>query len=142
VTIRVVDEADPAIVARLGEEITAFNLATAGIPDARGLFAAVHDGDGQLVGAVHGWTWGGSCSIEHLWVRGSDRGRGTGSALLTAAVREAEARGCRQVAVTTYGFQAPDFYRRHGFEVVGEVPDHPRGHSFLLLRRRLNTDFR
>jgi len=29
------------------------------------------------------------------------------------------------------------FYRKLGFEVVAEVPDHPRGHSQLVLRKRL-----
>jgi len=42
------------------------------------------------------------------------------------------------MALMAHGFQAPDFYRRNGFEKVGEVKDYPPGSCDLLLRRRLD----
>ena len=60
-----------------------------------------------------------------------------GSRLLAAAEQEACRRGCRQMVLMTFSFQAPAFYLKHGFEVIAVVDHHPRGHTNLLLRKRL-----
>jgi GNAT superfamily N-acetyltransferase len=136
--IRVIDEADAGIVDRLRDEISAFNFATTGIRDGRLLFAAVRDASGDLMAGAYGWTWGETCWIELLWVRAGDRRHGIGQAVLAAVEREARARGCAQIGLTTHSFQAPDFYRRHGFEAVGEMSDYPVGHSYFVMRKRLD----
>ena len=56
---------------------------------------------------------------------------------MRAAEHEARRRGCRQILLATFTFQAPAFYTKHGFEIVAVVDDHPYGHENLLLRKRL-----
>ena len=48
-------------------------------------------------------------------------------------------RGCRQILLMTFTFQAPMFYADRGFTVLAVVDDHPRGHSNLVLRKRLDA---
>jgi len=133
----VLGDDERAIAQRLIDEINEFNLKATGIAQFHEMLIVESGDDGELVAGVYGWCWGGTCWIEALWVREDMRRRGVGSRLLAAAEKDARRHGCAQVALDTHTFQAPSFYERHGFEVVGELTDYPTGHSNLLLRKRL-----
>ena len=112
----------------LEDRLYEFNRATTGLGDGQGLGFVVRDDTGSTIAAIAGTTWGGVCELKQLWVHEHHRRRGLGTALLSAAMREAQTRGCHQIFVATYSFQAPAFYARHGFERVAEIADWPRGH--------------
>jgi GNAT superfamily N-acetyltransferase len=130
-------ETERAIAQRLIDEVNAFNLRVAGDGDFAEFVFSETDGDGELAGGAYGWSWGGTCWLETLWVREDLRGRGVGRRLLAAVESEARRRGCPQLALETHTFQAPDFYAAHGFAEVGRLSDYPEGHDHLMLRKRL-----
>ena len=130
-------ERERELARELVERLEASNLRAAGAGEMEELLAVELDGEQALAGGVYGWTWGGTCWIEALWVREDLRGRGLGRRLMQAAEQEARRRGCHQLALDSHTYQAPAFYRRLGFEVVGELPDFPAGHTKFLFRRRL-----
>jgi GNAT superfamily N-acetyltransferase len=134
----VLGDAERSIAQRLREEIGGSNLRATGIAEFHELLEVETDDDGELLGGIYGWIWGGTCWIEALWVREDARRRGLGSRLLAAVETEAGRHGCRQLALDTHTFQAPGFYERLGFEVVGALEGYPAGHSKLLLRKPLS----
>jgi ribosomal protein S18 acetylase RimI-like enzyme len=137
-SLEVRDTLAPAEIAALEERLYDFNRRATGIDDGRELGVLAHDDGGALVAGLAGVTWGGCCEIRQLWVAKEHRHRGLGRRLMEAAEREARARGCAQIVLSTHDFQAPDFYHRLGYAVIAEIPDYPHGHANLVLRKRLD----
>lgn len=79
------------------------------------------DEHGELIGGVHGVTIYQQFLIQVVWVSESERGSGLGRSLMQTAEEEAITRGCVAAQVDTLAFQAPEFYRKLGFDVVGQV---------------------
>jgi GNAT superfamily N-acetyltransferase len=121
----------------LEDRIYEFNSGKTGITDGEWLAIFVKDEQGRVVVGICGNTWGGCLEIRQFWVEEARRNQGLGTKLLQAAEQEARRRGCQQVILMTFTFQAPAFYAKHGFEVIAMVDDHPRGYENLLLRKRL-----
>jgi GNAT superfamily N-acetyltransferase len=135
-------EAEPKSedVQLLEQRIYEFNVARTGIDDGKLLASFLRDGNGTVLGGVSGWTWGATCYVRYLFVPAALRKRGLGSRLMTAVEAEARSRGCRQIVLETHDFQAPEFYRKLGFEITGRVADYPCGHQYLTMVKRLLTN--
>ncbi|MEU9730536.1 N-acetyltransferase [Streptomyces sp. NPDC048002] len=129
--------------ARLRDTNTAASpvlAALRGTPDEREspLHVWMLDESGELAGGLVGHTWTTWLHVAFLWVDGRHRGAGLGSRLLAEAERTArEERGCVSARLETWDFQAPDFYRRQGYEVVCVIPDYPPGITEFTLTKRL-----
>lgn len=96
------------------------------------------DETGALTGGLVGHTWTTWLHVTYLWVDDPYRGAGLGSRLLVRAERLARhERGCRGARLETWDFQAPDFYRKQGYDVVCEIPDYPPGITEYTLVKRL-----
>ena len=118
----------------LEDRIYEFNSRATGIADGQWLAFFLREGD-RIVAGICGNTWRSTCELRQFWVDEPQRGRGLGKKLLQAAEHEAQRRGCTQIVLMTFSFQAPAFYAKHGFEVVATLDEHPRGHRNFLMRK-------
>jgi GNAT superfamily N-acetyltransferase len=121
----------------IGPAISEYNTQQAGDDASHPVCYLLVGRDEAIVGGVIGvvyWDW---FSVDLLWVRQDLRGRGFGHRLLAQAEEEARQHGAKNAHLDTFTFQAPDFYRDHGYRVFGELPDFPAGHQRYYMTKEL-----
>ena len=102
-----------------------------------GMFCfAAENGEGKITGVITGRAYYNEVHIGDLIVAESFRGSGLGSRLVRAAEDAYRGRGYDVVTLTTFGFQAPGFYKKLGYhlEFVRENPD-PALCKYFLSKR-------
>ena len=119
------------------EELNQFNNERVGEDGHTPLNIVEYDANGNMLGGILGGTYWGWMYVDILWVHESHRYKGVGSKLLRGAEKEAVRRGCHHVHLDTMSWQAPEFYQKHGYEVIGILPDIPNGNQKYLLMKAL-----
>ncbi len=138
-TVVIAEERAPQAetIAAIASGLDAYNKRRAGDARAAALWLIARDDAGRLVGGVKAETFWNWCSIAWLWVAERARGRRLGSALLLRTEAAAIARGCTGISLSTFSFQAPDFYRSHGYREFGRLDGCPAGHARIWFMKEL-----
>ena len=138
VTLEITDHPSPGDVLFIEEQLSLYNEEQSLLYDKRPLCIFARDDAAKTIGGVTGFTNWGWLYLDCFWLPADQRGKfGLGTRILQAAEAQAVARGCRNARLYTYSFQAPAFYRKHGYTVFGELTDYPLGHSQIWLRKAL-----
>lgn len=111
------------------------NYEAAPLAEVRQLATFVTDESGTVVGGAVGRTWGRCCELLQLWVKPELRSGGVGSRLLRDFEAHARTRGCTTFYLTTLSYQAPEFYRRHGYAVLAQIAGYPDGIVKFIMQR-------
>jgi len=126
--------AERAIEAGLSE----YNRQMAGYIDARSLSIHVIDpGSAQVVGGLLGRTSLGLFFIDLFFLPEALRGIRLGREIMETAEAEARKRGCSAAMLCTIGFQAPGFYERCGYQILGRIDCSPPGHTRICMTKTL-----
>jgi GNAT superfamily N-acetyltransferase len=131
-------EPNPQDVQVLIDRIIEFNCSVTGYHDGELLAIFDRAETGAVQAGLSGFSWGGTCKVEWLWVSQALRGQGIGRTLMIRAEEEARRRGCHKMVVDTHSFQAPGFYQKLGFKIVGTYNNFPRGHQEFFLEKELS----
>jgi len=78
--------------------------------------------NGEIIGGVLAYAvmWD-ILYVDTVWVRQDCRGQGVASNLLAEVEKRAAAMGCNTAHLSTYDFQAPEFYKKLGYTKFGEI---------------------
>lgn len=122
----------------IGGGLRAYNTEQAGDDSYQHVCFLLKDPDNAIAGGVIGATYWDWLYIDLMWVRENLRGQGYGRKLLSLAEGLARERGAGHAYLDTFTFQAPDFYRKLGYEVFGELREFPPGHTRFFMTKVLS----
>jgi GNAT superfamily N-acetyltransferase len=92
---------------------------------------------GEIVAGLTGKTYWNYLDIGFLWVADAYRNQGRATAIMRAAEEEALRRGCFNVLLDTYSFQALGFYEKLGYREYGSLNGFTGARTRHYLRKQL-----
>ncbi|WP_425342538.1 GNAT family N-acetyltransferase [Kosakonia sacchari] len=118
--------------------LNAFNDEITGISDRKPLSVLVKDANtGEVIGGMIGRTSLGLLFIDLVYLPPALRGQRLGETLLRQFEEEGRKRGCISGFLYTISFQAPEFYKKNGWQEFGRINCLPEGTSRIFLRKQL-----
>ena len=136
-TLTVSDSIDDKTASLICDGLNGYNFDTAGPYNELDLWVVARSDAGSVAGGLKGTSEYSWLFVAWLWIRAENRKQGLGEKLLAKAEAAARERGCIGVYLDSFTFQAPDFYKRLGYEEFGRIEDFPPGHSRVWPKKRL-----
>ena len=136
--VTVTDKANLAACRVIKFGLNKYNQEKAGYAGARSLSVLVsEDVSSEAVGGLLGRTSLGKFFIDLLFLPRGLRGNGIATRIIEQAEAEARRRGCSAAVLYTISFQAPGFYERRGYRVLGRIECQQPGHTRLCMTKQL-----
>ena len=101
----------------------------------------IQDDDSRLIGGINAtliryWK---RCHVDTFWIDERYRGTGYGKKLLELIEKIALDKGCTLLEMETYSFQAPKFYLKHGYQIIGIVENHPEKYAQYFFKKEISV---
>ena len=99
-------------------------------------FNFIAEDDGKIIGLITGHSYYEEVHIGDLIVLEEYRNKHIGSKLIEEVEKYHKNKGFKNINLTTYGFQAPEFYKKCGYKVeyVRENKENPKLTKYFLIK--------
>ena len=99
-------------------------------------FAFVAREDEEIIGIITGHSYYKEVHISDLIIYEKYRNKHIGTKLVETVENYFENKGFENINLTTYGFQAPEFYKKCGFKVdfIRENKENPKLTKYFLVK--------
>jgi GNAT superfamily N-acetyltransferase len=125
------------VAAELGARLDHFNEARVGPLRSQHVAFTVRDHSGTIIAGLTAEVFWNALCVHLLWVDEEFRRQSYGSSLLRRAENLAIEKSCEFAYLSTFAFQAPAFYARQGYSVIGELLNVPPGSKLQLFSKAL-----
>lgn len=120
------------------EGLNNFNDLMTGVSDRQPLSVLIKSNkNGEVLGGMQGRSSLGLLFIDLFYLPPELRRMGLGTEILLRFEAEGRKRGCTAAFLYTISFQAPDFYKKHGWEEFGRIDCKPEGTSRIFMKKSL-----
>ncbi len=122
------------------DRLVEYNSESGYMSDPRQILFSLRDGTGEVVGGaacIMFWDW---VYVSLLWIEAKHRKHGWGTRIMEKVEAYAVENKCIGVFLDTVDFQAPEFYKKLGYEIFGTLEDMPRGQTRYYYRKRVDTN--
>lgn len=130
--IRRVEDDEPRIGEFIGKEFADYAVQN-GVELNYDDFCFVEEENGKILGAITGRAYYDEVHVVDLIVDPGYRRSGLGSRLVATVEEAYRNKGYAKITLTTFGFQAPEFYKKLGYQIefVRESKDPKLSKYFL-----------
>ena len=117
IKIKRISEKDEAAGRFINEEFTVFAEENKVVLNYDDFCFTAEDDEGNIIGAITGRAYYNEVHIADLIIGRDHRRSGLGSRLVREVEDAYRDKGYEKITLTTFGFQAPEFYKKLGYEV-------------------------
>lgn len=121
----ITDHIDENSQREIFEGLLSYNLEHLEDKNPKDLGIYLKDETGKIIAGLIGNTHGNWLTVKFLWVSVDLRENNIGSKILQQAEKTAIERGCKYAFLDTFSFQAPAFYRKHGYQDAFVLEEYP-----------------
>jgi GNAT superfamily N-acetyltransferase len=96
----------------------------------------IKDQEGELIGGLSAWTTLSNLIFDYIWITERFRRKGLGRMLMLEMERIAREKDCIASQAYCFSFQAPDFFQKMGYKILGISNGYPHSVNELYLIKK------